>query len=481
MAYELVLPYPTKKQLMAIKTSTKYTGFGGARGGGKSYFVDIDAIRRCINWPEYTCTIIRRTHVELYENHTIKLMKLLKIGQLNLAKYNDQKKQFVFANGSRIVLKYCDGPKDLKNFQGLQSDAIYLDEATQFEEQIWTELKPCLRGENGYEKRFYLTCNPGGPGMGWFKRLFIDRNFLENEDPNDYGFIQSLVTDNIPLLKAQPDYVAQLRSLPAKLRKAWLEGDWNILEGQFFEEFRAAPDVVAANKAGVMLDADELRKQRRWTHVIDPIDLSYGEPSEWTIFRSYDFGYSKPFSCAWWAVDFEGTMYRIMEFYGCTENANEGVRLTPEQQFKEIRRIEHDHPWLRGKEIHGVADPAIWDESRGESINETAIKNGIFFSKGSNARIAGWMQVHYRFQFSEHGIPRMYIFSNCKDFIRTIPLLMYDEHKVEDLDTSLEDHIADETRYACMSRPIAPIKIMPKEVHFSDPLNMFSEDKYGRY
>ena len=82
------------------------------------------------------------------------------------------------------------------------------------------------------------------------------------------------------------------------------------------------------------------------------------------------------------------------------------------------------HPlWLEGKRIQGVADPAIWEASHGESIAETAEKYGIYFDKGDHKRLAGWMQMHYRLQFDEEGIPMMYIFSNCKGFIRTIPLL----------------------------------------------------------
>ena len=64
--------------------------------------------------------------------------------------------------------------------------------------------------------------------------------------------------------------------------------------------------------------------------------------------------------------------------------------------------------------------------------------------------------MHYRLAFDENGYAMMYIFKNCKAFIRTIPLMMYDEHKPEDLDTDFEDHVADETRYFCMARPIAP-------------------------
>ena len=355
----------------------------------------------------------------------------------------------------------------------MEVDVLMVDEATQQSEERIKKLTACVRGVNEYPKRIYYTCNPSGEGMAWMRRLFIDRKFQDGENPEDYSFIQSLVTDNLALMKKNPDYIKQLEALPPKLRMAWLEGRWDIYEGQFFEDFRETPDMMMAQEHGCQLDQETLRQQGRWTHVIEPLDLTKGERRGWKILRSFDFGYAKPFSCAWWALDYDGVLYRIMEWYGCTETPNEGIKYTPDQIFREIARIEHDHPYLAGKKIEGVADPSIWDASRGESVNDTALKYGIYFTEGDNKRIAGWMQVHYRLQFDEQGYPRMYIFNNCKAFIRTIPLLIYDEHKPEDLDTDLEDHVADEVRYMCMSRPVAPLKEIPKKQLISDPLNQF--------
>ena len=165
-------------------------------------------------------------------------------------------------------------------------------------------------------------------------------------------------------------------------------------------------------------------------------------------------------------------MYRIMELYGCTRTPNEGVKWTPDKQFEEIHKTEMQHPWLKGKNIIGVADPAIWDASRGESVADTAARYGVFFTPGDNERIAGWMQCHYRLQFDEDGYPRMYVFNTCRAFIRTIPTLIYDEHRAEDLDTKMEDHVADEWRYFCMSRPIKPIRVVKEQRILFDPLDM---------
>ena len=165
-----------------------------------------------------------------------------------------------------------------------------------------------------------------------------------------------------------------------------------------------------------------------------------------------------------------------MEMYGCTQTPDEGVKWSPDEQFKRISDFERQHPWLKDRKIvDSVADPAIWDCSRGVSIAETAEKYGIYFSPGDNQRIPGWMQVHYRLQFDQNGYARMYVFNNCKAFIRTMPLMMYSETHPEDLDTKLEDHCPDEVRYMCMSRPISPIIPVETKPIISDPLNQFTD------
>ena len=173
-------------------------------------------------------------------------------------------------------------------------------------------------------------------------------------------------------------------------------------------------------------------------------------------------------------MDYDGRLYRILELYGCVaDEPNTGVKWSPDEIFRKIHEIETEHRWLRGKHIQGVADPAIWDASHGVSIEETAEKCGVYFEPGDHKRLPGWMQVHYRMQFDEHGVPMLYVFSNCKAFIRTIPTLIYDEHKPEDLDTDLEDHVADDWRYAAMSRPVAPLRpVAPKKI-YQDPLDQF--------
>lgn len=463
------------KQYKFLSASQKHVGFGGARGGGKSWSVRTKAKILAVSYKGIKILIVRRTYPELVNNHINQLCEELH----GLARYNKSEKIFTFPNGSSIKFGYCNNDKDLDQYQGAEYDVVFLDEATQLQEMWIKKITACVRGVNDFPKRIYYTCNPGGASHGYFKRLFIDKQYEGAEVPEDYCFIQALVTDNKALMESQPDYIKQLEALPPKLREAWLYGRWDIFEGQFFEDFRPTPDIELCAKAGIT--PEEALAQRRFTHVIEPFDLNKGECRGWKIMRSYDFGYNKPFSLGYWAVDYDGVLYRIMEMYGCTQTPDEGVKWSPDEQFRRIREFENEHPWLKNRKIvDSIADPAIWDASRGESIAETAERYGIYFSPGDHERIPGWMQVHYRLQFDENGYPRMYVFNNCKAFIRTIPLMMYSETHPEDIDTKLEDHCPDEVRYMCMSRPVTPIVPEKREPIVTDPLNQFSERQLKR-
>ena len=166
-----------------------------------------------------------------------------------------------------------------------------------------------------------------------------------------------------------------------------------------------------------------------------------------------------------------------MELYGCTKTPNEGVKWTPDKVFGEIHRIESEHRWLKGKKIIGVADPAIWNAETGESLAERATKYQVYFQKGDHERLAGWMQVHYRLAFDDNGFAMMYVFRNCKAFIRTIPLLMYDEHKPEDLDTDGEDHCLAGDTQVLTDRGYKTLKSLVG----TEGMVMSHDGKYHRY
>lgn len=432
---------PNPKQALFFESRARFTGYGGARGGGKSWAMRTKLILLALRYPRLNMLLLRRTLPELRENHLLPMRRLL----YGKAEYRSTERAFHFANGSRIRLGYCDNEEDVYQYQGQEYDVIGIEECTHF---TWTQvqfLATCNRSVRpDFQARMYFTGNPGGVGHAWFRRLFVKRQFMDNENPADYAFIPATVDDNAVLLRCDPGYVAVLDALPEKLRRAHRYGDWDVFEGQFFAEFTDAPAHY---------------RDRQWTHVIDPFPI----PSAWTVCRSFDFGYARPFSCGWWAVDYDGRVYRIAELYGCTETPNTGVKWEPARIFAEIARIEREHPYLRGKAIQGVADPSIWDASRGISIAEEAANHRVFFDRGDNVRIPGWMQMHYRLAFDANGIPMLYCFNTCKGFLRTLPTLVFSKTAPEDLDTNGEDHIADETRYLCMARPIPPRESAPRK------------------
>lgn len=452
---------PNEKQKLFFLDKHKFVAYGGARGGGKSWAVRKKAFLLAMNYAGIKIGIYRRTYPELRNNHAIPLQREV----FGYAKYNESKKTFAFPNRSVIELCYADNLNDLnQKFQGQEYDVLFVDEATQIPEEWFNIMKPCVRGVNSFPKRFYITCNPGGVGHNWVKRLFVTKSYTQFEKAEEYSFIQALPGDNSALMAANPDYIDYLKSLPPRLRQAWLYGSWDVFMGQFFEEFTDDPAHY---------------EDRRFTHVIEPFEI----PRSWTVCRSFDWGYAKPFSCDWWAIDQDGRMYLILQLYGYTGQPDEGVKWPADKVFAEIARIEREHRWLKGRSISGVADSAIWASDGGEAIIESAWRHGVIFRKSDKTRIAGWMQVHYRLAFDEEGLPMMYFFNTCQNAIRTLPLLQYSKTQPEDLDTTGEDHFADSMRYECMTRPLAARDTVGKKPNIAyDPLNQFAEEKrYGIY
>lgn len=459
---------PQPRQAVFMSRPEKEALYGGAAGGGKSDALVMEATRQ-IEIPHYKGLIIRKTFPQLAELIDKSLSYYPQA--FPKAKYNSSEHTWRFPSGSKIVFGSLQHNKDKLKYQGQAYDFIGFDELTHFTHDEYMYLFSRNRA-NGPGTRCYIraTANPGGVGHGWVKERFITAgepmktlwekvniNLPDGSIEKKYRsriFVPSTVFDNQILLDNDPEYLINLAAMPEAERKALLYGDWDSYSGQYFPEFKNNPEGYI---------------NRKWTNVIEPFNI----PDDWQIYRSFDWGYRRPFSCGWWAVDYDGCLYRVCEFYGCNGTPNEGLKWFPQQVFKEIHDFESQHELLKGKKVLGIADPACWDAETGESIADTAAKYHVYFDKGDHSRISGWMQMHYRFAFDEKGFPMLYVFKNCKDFIRTIPLLQYDEIHIEDLDTDGEDHIADESRYMCMARPIKPRKPVIKDNFESNPLSMY--------
>jgi hypothetical protein len=174
----------------------------------------------------------------------------------------------------------------------------------------------------------------------------------------------------------------------------------------------------------------------------------------------------------WNAVDHDGKMYRIAEWYGCTGTPNTGLQIEPRQIAAGIKEKEETNEFLKGRKIEqAVADPAIFEHSTGPSIADVMEKERVYWERGDNTRLAGKMQYHYRMAFDEYGDTMFQVFNTCTDFIRCIPLLVYSDKHPEDIDTDMEDHNYDEQRYAFMLNPINARANSLTAIDLNDPLD----------
>ena len=433
--------------------------YGGARGGGKTEGSIGDWLQHSSLYGEAAIGIfVRRKFKQLAEVIARTKQIFPKLG----AKYNEQKAEWRMGNGARLKFVYLERDSDAEEYQGHNYTRVYVEEVTNFASPSpINKLRATLRSATGVPVGMRLTGNPGGPGHNWVKARYIDPNpagyqvITETCDVEidgevqtislDRVFIPSKLGDNMLLLRNDPTYVLRLRQSGSEaLVKAWLEGNWDIVDGAYF-------------------DFDEQ------LHVKDRGYIRYCPPTA-VRFRSFDWGSARPFSVGWWAIcdgtwpEIDplpfGAIFRYREWYGAA-GPNIGLHMTADKVQDEILKQEI------GERIrYAVADPAIFIRNGGPSIAESMAR--CRWRRGDNKRLPGWEQLRQRLA-GENGKPMLYVSDQCEDTIRTLPVLQHDEDNQEDLDTDGEDHAADEIRYACMSRPWKPKLISPPKQLVIDP------------
>lgn len=404
------------KQKQFCQARTRYVAYGGARGGGKSHVLRIKAIGGALTYPGIRILIVRREYPELEQGLIIPMRKMVP-GEV--AAYNGTMRMFTFVNGSIIKFGHYGAGDDLE-YQGQEYDWIFIDEATQFTESQFRTLGACLRGATKVPRRMYLTCNPGGIGHAWVKRLFVDKEYQDGEKEEDYLFIHATIDDNPQLLEGSPEYRQMLDLLPEDVRRAWRYGDWNALAGTYFPEFQ------------------------KDTHVIEPF---YRIPDEWKKYRAFDYGLDM-FACLWVAVDFDGRCYVYREVQQknliVSEAAQLALSLTPPNE-----RIEFT-----------IAPPDMWNRQKdsGKSMAEIFAQNGVGLIRASNNRVQGWMAEKEMLKplKNKQDKPGLLVTNDCRGLIRNIMLIQRDEKNPSDCATDPHDitHINDALRYFCITRTL---------------------------
>ena len=383
----------TKKQKLFIDADEDEVLFGGAAGGGKSYGQMVDALLFALQYRGSKQLILRRTFSEL-EKSLIRTS--LALFPREIYTFNSSNHTGKFKNGSIIDFGYCATENDVYQYQSAEYDCIRFDELTHFTEAQYVYLISRVRGANSFPKQIKSSTNPGGVGHSWVKARFIDpaphgKSFVGDDGMNRI-FIPSLLDDNTFLLGSDPSYKERLSALPERERKALLHGDWNIFEGQYFNEFNHK------------------------SHVCEPFSI----PSSWRKYRTIDYGLDR-LVCLWIAVSPDGVAYVYREF--CESNLPIGKAA--------LGICERTPPC---EDIYAtLAPPDLFSRSQetGKTKASLFAEHGVTFTKTSNDRETGWLAIKELLCDTPSGT-RLKIFSFCTELIRCLPALTIDKLRPSD-------------------------------------------------
>lgn len=416
---ELIKPTERQLEFFQAVDKYKYVLYGGAKGGGKSYILRWALVRHLLKWAQAGHYGVRvglfcENYPSLKDRQITKIQKEFPkwLGDLSDNQIEGMsfrlKPQF---GGGIIALRNLD---DVSKYASSEFAITAVDELTKNEREVFDQLRSITRWPGIENTGIWGGTNPGEIGHLWVKKLWVDRQYDEEDPPaSQFAFVKSLPTDNPHNAKS---YLEDLKHLPEKLRKAYYEGNWDIFEGQYFSEWN------------------------RERHTITPFAI----PPTWKRFRAYDHGREAPACCLWFALDYDGRLWCYREFY------QKGLNV--DQIAAEINRLSASEEYE-----YSVADPSIFaktgfvDAQGGQTIAESFARHHITWFPASNRRIDGWSLMHQYLFTNDHTIPKLIFFNTCLNSIRTIPALIHDNIKPEDLDTAGEDHAADPTRYIILS------------------------------
>ncbi|HUT96346.1 MAG TPA: phage terminase large subunit [Candidatus Paceibacterota bacterium] len=402
----------TAKQKEASRAVKEYRFvlFGGAMGGGKSYFLRWKLLRMLLAFnargiKHVIVGLFCEDYPSLNDRHLSKVRFEFPswLGDYNLSEHN-----FILKErwgGGTLAFRNLD---DVSKYQSSEFAVIAIDELTRNKEEVFDVLRTRLRWPGIEDTRFITASNPGGIGHEWVKKRWIDGVHYSNEkEPNQFVYIPALLKDNSYI---DPSYLLQIQSIPdEKKRNAYLKGNWDIFEGQYFSEW----------------DKEK--------HVVEPFSI----PDSWFRFRSIDVsGRSGITSCHWYALDHGGNVWVYREHYA--------TGLDSDQHAKRINELSE------GEEYKYTVYDSSADSKLGlpETTAEVYFRNGVSLNiPSSKSRVMGWDTVHRYLRWDERTEPKLKIFNNCVSMIRTIPALIHDKINLDDVDMNGESHAADDLRY----------------------------------
>ena len=432
----LAIEEPNAKQWEFYRARNKYVCYGGAKGGGKSHAVRTKAFLGAITYAGIRILMMREHYPELEQSLILRMKSFV---PSELASYNGSNHSMTFWNGSYIKFGNWNGESSESEYNGLEFDWIFIDEATQFTERTFRFLGGCMRGVNNFPKRMYLTCNPGGVGHRWVKRLFIDKQYItdaddpeRNENPNDYAFIFATVDDNTALLNSPggADYKLALANLPENIRNAYRYGDWNMLGGNYFPEFK------------------------EHTHITRPFAI----PAHWLRYRAFDYGLDK-FVCHFFAVDEDGRAWCYREVSG----KNLIVQDAADKLLNATLANE--------KYVTTYAPPDMWSRQKdtGKTMAAKFMECGVALTKSDNSRVQGHMAMKSmladmpvkdpfvkKLYDNAEALPGLMFFPNCNLIISDIQDIQADENDPNDCAKQPHEvtHSVDACRYFCVMRTL---------------------------
>ena len=484
------IPHPKQKEFHQCRANEIM--FGGAAGPGKSHALRHEGFDLCMRIPGLHVFLFRRTYGELELNHILPSQTEFPEG---VGRYREQKKRWEFVNGSMMHFCHCQYEKDVFNYRSAEFHVLLIDELTSFTEFMYKFLRSRTRctleipAEYKHKIPGISTAsNPGGPGHEFVKRMWVDfaPPYMIKKAPSLEGgmhrcYIPGLLKDNPTMTVNDPEYEHRLNALPEPFRSAYRDGDWNLFLGQ---AFHFTPE----------------------QHVIEPIPV----PSHVPIYMTFDWGFGAPFSIGWWWVDAEDTLYRFAEWYGWNKNANEGLRLTDPLIAHGIMEREEAMGIKRDRHVTRLCDPTCFNKKpdyKGGGQGPSTVEEFMSATAGrlcmhpgdANRKLkirqfrerlrvplpnitteAGklgfkqqletelWVDEKYNeynrleieHLIEESGVEivreraKVQIYSTCEQFIRTIPMIQTDDKNVEDIASTGEDHVYDESCHVMMARPM---------------------------